>query len=611
MDPTVELSIYDLRVSWNNPNTYNADQADRMCEDFAASFCNQPKLVRLLQKGISMLIYQEFQNEFSTLLTKFIDALKSTDIGTWNGPIFGTLKERRRSIARLIWIRVIEDCSKLKNSGNVKKLNTTDSGMPRGSIESDDMKILEVFADVPSEDFYEDCFKGLAFEELWTRLAFVLQRSFLQLAVYDNDQSEILNIFKIRGDAMYDSVPLQYLLSTSEPFLAGEQKPCFELDSISQNDTLCESYICGWELPQYLRAAASPLVANILYKDESLHHLENTHQELLPVLEQVSIQVESQISNTVALYGDGESARAATCGDILREICNDRHAHVILRIVALAAVSVIGTFATLSSLSMYFDISTARVPQLIQPSGTNAAGSCGRLLRANEHYIMVLFDHDQFDVQQGSRRALIWLCQTLRVVPQLPSESLYLSPTWKAIEYQQHETDCVSTFILKPLEAVKANPRTGCWHELFQKGIISYRRISRNWGVGLEISFNLMVQLAAVENYFWLGDEGVTEDTDTHSGGYLLYGFYTALIPTIFEPMQYSIQWHFESSKSKIIDPHNLYSARKGVEWYKLRDYHYLAQSTCFVGWCEEANIMLGTKDLPNAVDWSGLPSRT
>jgi hypothetical protein len=38
---------------------------------------------------------------------------------------------------------------------------------------------------------------------------------------------------------------------------------------------------------------------------------------------------------------------------------------------------------------------------------------------------------------------------------------------------------------------------------LFESGIVVKRRIDRNWRCGLEIPFDKLMHLAAVENYFW------------------------------------------------------------------------------------------------------------
>ena len=232
-----------------------------------------------------------------------------------------------------------------------------------------------------------------------------------------------------------------------------------------------------------------------------------------------------------------------------------------------------------------------------------------RLLRVSEHNIIVLLDKSICAERQAVTKALIWLCQTLRNAPESAPASLYTSAMWNALKYYKWHSEKVLAFILKPLERLELDPRNSCWRDLFQSGIVSYLRPSRDWGVGLEIPFEMMVQLAAVENYFRVEDRTDLYSEQTKFGGYLLYGYYTALIPTEFNPISNSIQWHFESSRNKIINPRELQSTLHS--WFKCQDYSLFASCTCFVGWCERAKIVLGTRELPNTVGWSGLPSRT
>ena len=234
-----------------------------------------------------------------------------------------------------------------------------------------------------------------------------------------------------------------------------------------------------------------------------------------------------------------------------------------------------------------------------------------RILRATNDHVLVLFSNSQLSKRHSVAKALVWLCQTLRVAPTGPSTRLFQSSAWNAVVYTEWRDDCVSAYILKPLKDLHISPDNGCWQELSQSGIISYQSSTREWGCGLEISFNMMVQLTAVENYFWLEDTGSSDPEQLPSGGYLLYGFYTALVPTRQNLAMKRKQWHFESSKDKIIDPRKLQSTQ--ASWAKQPTCDHFASCTCFIGWCEVANIMLGTKALleTNTLAWSGLPTRS
>ena len=188
-------------------------------------------------------------------------------------------------------------------------------------------------------------------------------------------------------------------------------------------------------------------------------------------------------------------------------------------------------------------------------------------------------------------KALIWLCQTLRCVTGPSPPTVHQSATWNAVDYHEWQADRVSAFILRPLEEQKPDQKNGCWRELFRSGIISHRSSLRDWGNGLQIPFSMMVQLAAVDNYLWVDSENesnLEESTDSNiSGGFILYGFYTALIPTQYDISSNSIQWHFERSPEQIINPFDLQATR--TQWYKFRDYRFFESCTCFVGWCEVA----------------------
>lgn len=94
-----------------------------------------------------------------------------------------------------------------------------------------------------------------------------------------------------------------------------------------------------------------------------------------------------------------------------------------------------------------------------------------------------------------------------------------------------------------------------------------------------------MVRLAAVQNYCCV------------EGGSFLLGFYTALIPIEVNEENNSIQWHFEciESKERTLRPEDLNLLDR--KWAKLEPENIQAK-TCFVGWYDQANIMLGTKRL-------------
>ena len=127
-----------------------------------------------------------------------------------------------------------------------------------------------------------------------------------------------------------------------------------------------------------------------------------------------------------------------------------------------------------------------------------------------------------------------------------------------------------------------------CWTNLFHSVVVAWTRIDRNWGAGLELSFDLMVRLATVENYHRFLD------------GTILLGFFTALIPMRQSSENHSVQWHLESveeSDGDCLLPRKL-AEKIDYEWYKTKDEKILRESRCFVGWSERAHILLGTREL-------------
>lgn len=200
--------------------------------------------------------------------------------------------------------------------------------------------------------------------------------------------------------------------------------------------------------------------------------------------------------------------------------------------------------------------------------------------------------------------ALGWVCAAIRRSPKHPvvakdSESqLYVSRKLQTMllsrESQKDTTNMKSfwegsTFMFLALDPYRAATATqlssNCWTKFFSSTPVVEAIIKRPWGSGVKISFDLMVRLSAVQNYCSL------------DGATFLLGYYTALIPTEVNEKRDSIQWHFEclESKEKILLPEKL--DLRARQWARItRD--EVDRMTCFVGWYDEAHIMLGTEEL-------------
>jgi hypothetical protein len=132
-----------------------------------------------------------------------------------------------------------------------------------------------------------------------------------------------------------------------------------------------------------------------------------------------------------------------------------------------------------------------------------------------------------------------------------------------------------------------------CWQPLFQSAFVvegerPYECL-RPFGRGLEMSFDLMTTLAGAEYGVMVND------------GLVLTGYQTVLVP--IEANNGYVQFHLEINLNGQINPH----AIEYGERYRTVDYNVFKNMRCFVGWCENAQILLGTESLfANKVKYSG-----
>lgn len=208
--------------------------------------------------------------------------------------------------------------------------------------------------------------------------------------------------------------------------------------------------------------------------------------------------------------------------------------------------------------------------------------------------------------------APVWLCSAVRLNPytsKLPTtlrRELYPSKTWLETKITGQRPFQLLGFCLEPLHELPLesfHPGSQCWTQLFQTGIVACHTLERRWGRGVEMSFDTMVHLAAVENYYPFRD------------GKILLGFSTALVPVSRDSESGGMQWHFETTDEPEQTRLNLEKLSCVHQtWFQTRDVNILRQSKCFVGWFERANILLGSSSLVDRtpVTWSsGLNEQT
>lgn len=217
-------------------------------------------------------------------------------------------------------------------------------------------------------------------------------------------------------------------------------------------------------------------------------------------------------------------------------------------------------------------------------------------------------------------QALVWLCEAIRVPKGAkPSNSLGMSTSSCQVEcsssgsFTVHEKDqaesadaCAPSSSLKlsfKLQALsyQLSLKENCWLPLFESGVIAKqsrperpKSEKEDCFHGLEVSFDLMVQLSGVEIPVMI------------DGGVILVGYQTALVPTRIAGS--SIQWHLETASESRLNPFKLQSTQS--DWVKTTDWKSFKNLRCFIGWCRSAHINLGTSMLTNEVRWSSEKSQ-
>ena len=230
-----------------------------------------------------------------------------------------------------------------------------------------------------------------------------------------------------------------------------------------------------------------------------------------------------------------------------------------------------------------------------------------KFARASESHFTVYFGTSTLQELHVLIEALRWFCQAVRPYPCGQTERMFVSGIRESI--QSHSRN-IYGYTIKPLEVLnkKMLGESACWVEIFDRAIIAELKLPDSWGRGLELSFEMMTQLSGVQNLIWIEDKTHTPSVGKE-GGYILIGFFTALVPIAQDAA--GIQWHLEYSGERLLSIANLDIDINAKEWLKVRDVRELSKSRCFLGWCETANVLLGTSALPNTMKWTGLPQRS
>lgn len=240
---------------------------------------------------------------------------------------------------------------------------------------------------------------------------------------------------------------------------------------------------------------------------------------------------------------------------------------------------------------------------VLSKSGRSSRPNQNASIHATETHIILKVD-EQRDAQ-SLIDAIVWVCAAVRVNPQRQAHTgkrskLHLSKANQLLFIKNAQPQALVYGLDKLTECSDQDlePQTKCWTGLFRSGIIAFRPLERQWGAGLEIPFEMLLELSGVENVYHI------------EGGIILMGFFTALVPISRDEATNSIQWHFEEVDGllgELLKPYSLPSVLR--DWYKSQDINTLRTSRCFVGWFARANILLGTRQLVenprNKLRWS------
>ncbi|KAL5323210.1 hypothetical protein ACEPPN_007743 [Leptodophora sp. 'Broadleaf-Isolate-01'] len=207
-----------------------------------------------------------------------------------------------------------------------------------------------------------------------------------------------------------------------------------------------------------------------------------------------------------------------------------------------------------------------------------------------KEYAMVRV-YGPFDTLKQAGHCLTWLTAAIRISPYdqmsysdaVLTDHTYLAPFSANPELQNSMYFEIYGQDLQPLSKEEQEM---CWNPLFPHSVIAdgFPIPKRDNIPGLEISFDIMTNLS-----------GVSYPVD-HSGGIVLQGLSTMLVPTRLESED-SLQWHFmakpRGSRMTLKDIDETCS-----EIYPATDLSSLQSRRAFLGWSKEANIYLGTKEM-------------
>ncbi|KDN68660.1 hypothetical protein CSUB01_10957 [Colletotrichum sublineola] len=284
------------------------------------------------------------------------------------------------------------------------------------------------------------------------------------------------------------------------------------------------------------------------------------------------------LSKFVVLTGDGEIFECSTCAEFLEKRWH-RAGLDSLRIICQG----IRDLSVRESAAKTHSEQESDTREYLDVDGVQVQNSTAN----NIEIILTRYGPKKQELAE----AMVWICTAMRLPPATSNINLGLFKSTSAESVSSlGNTSFELLCKLQPLQEwhLDTTSNSGCWAKLFHTGVIAKHHLQRTWGKGLELSFEMMVHLATVENHSAL------------NMGTILLGFRTALVPVDWNEERRSIQWHFEvAERSGFLHPAELQATQQ--DWVKFRDASKFRDSTCFVGWFDNAHILLGTRELLDA----------
>jgi hypothetical protein len=184
-----------------------------------------------------------------------------------------------------------------------------------------------------------------------------------------------------------------------------------------------------------------------------------------------------------------------------------------------------------------------------------------------------------------------WFCKAVRRAP--PSTA-----TLSDISYVFGEEWVSSKKTLRISGHIGSTPlpeiEHSCWEKLFTSYMLVPSKLEprSEFGKGLEVSFDLMIFLAAAEFQ------------PIVNGGIVFIGYRTLLFPTAIH--ENSAQFHLLATEKGQINPYlQEYGSRIMTE-----NTSQFTKMRCFLGWCEDARVNLGTERLTPSIKSSGADNK-